>query len=85
MLSRSTATQCDNFHGESFMTKFYRSTKDKKLAGICGALGEIYNIDSNLIRILLVVLALATTILPLFIVYLAAWVILPEDIYANNE
>lgn len=67
------------------MTKFYRSTKDKKLAGICGALGEMYNIDANLIRILLVVLALATTIFPLCIIYLAAWVILPEDIYANDS
>lgn len=67
------------------MTKFYRSTKDKKLAGICGALGEIYNIDSNVIRILLVVLTLATSIFPLCIIYIAAWVILPEDIYVNNE
>ena len=66
------------------MTKFYRSTKDKKVAGICGALGEIYNIDPNLLRILLVVLTMATGFFPLGIVYLAAWVILPEDIYVND-
>lgn len=67
------------------MTRFYRSTKDKKLAGICGALGEIYDIDPNLLRILLIVLAILTGFFPLVIIYLAAWVILPEDIQLNNE
>jgi phage shock protein PspC (stress-responsive transcriptional regulator) len=31
--------------------KLYRSTMDRKLAGVCGGLGEYLNIDSNLIRI----------------------------------
>ena len=39
--------------------KLYRSTKDKIIAGVCGGLGEYFNIDSTIIRILFVLLALA--------------------------
>ncbi len=31
--------------------KLYRSSHDKKLAGVCGGLGEYFGIDSTLIRI----------------------------------
>ncbi len=32
--------------------KLYRSTKDKKLGGVCGGLGEYLNIDPTLVRLL---------------------------------
>ena len=60
------------------MTKFYRSRKDQKIAGVCGGLGEIYNVDANLVRVLLVFLALVTYVAPLVVAYLVAWMILPE-------
>ncbi len=62
------------------MTRFYRSTKDKKLAGICGALGEIYKIDANLLRIVTAVLALMTGFFPIVLLYGVAWLLLPEDL-----
>ncbi|MEE9464125.1 MAG: PspC domain-containing protein [Candidatus Neomarinimicrobiota bacterium] len=60
------------------MNKLYRSQTDQKAAGICGGLGEIYHIDSNLVRLGLVFLTLVTHIVPMVITYLIAWVILPE-------
>lgn len=39
--------------------KFYRSTRDRKIWGVCGGLGEYFNIDSTLIRIAFVLLTLA--------------------------
>jgi len=60
------------------MHKLYRSQTDQKAAGICGSLGEIYHIDSNLIRLCLVFLTLVTHILPMVITYIIAWIILPE-------
>lgn len=66
------------------MTRLYRSTQDKKLAGICGGLGEIYNLDANIIRIALVILFVFSGFFPIGIIYLAAWVILPEDIALND-
>ena len=60
------------------MKKLYRSETDRKIAGICGGLGEIYGLDSNLIRIAFVFVALITHIIPLVVTYLIAWLILPE-------
>jgi phage shock protein PspC (stress-responsive transcriptional regulator) len=60
------------------MKKLYRSQSDQKIAGICGGLGEIYGLDSNLIRIAFVFLALITHVLPLVITYFIAWLILTE-------
>ncbi len=57
--------------------KLYRSRTDRFLAGVCGGLGEYFNVDSNLIRLLFVVLAFmggAGVIL-----YLAALIIVPEN------
>lgn len=60
------------------MKKLYRSAKDKKIAGICGGLGELFEIDSNIIRLLYVLLALLTAILPFVVIYLFGWWLIPE-------
>lgn len=64
--------------------KLYRSRKDKMIAGIAGGLGEYFDIDTTLIRILLVV--------SLFfggfglLAYIILWIVVPEEPYAyNNE
>ena len=36
--------------------KLYRSVTDKKICGVCGGLGEYFDIDSTLIRLLWVLL-----------------------------
>jgi phage shock protein PspC (stress-responsive transcriptional regulator) len=36
-----------------------RSGTDKKLAGVCGGLAEYFNISSTLVRLIVVLLALA--------------------------
>ena len=35
--------------------KLYRSIADKKLCGVCGGLGEYFEVDSTLIRLLWVI------------------------------
>ena len=32
--------------------KLYRSQTDRKLAGVCGGLGEKFNVDMTLVRVL---------------------------------
>lgn len=39
------------------MKKLYRSNTDKKICGVCGGLGEYFNVDSTLIRLAAVFLA----------------------------
>lgn len=58
------------------MKRLYRSSTDKKIAGICGGIGEIWQIDPTLIRLLLVFIGMVTGVIPLVITYvIAAWVI----------
>ncbi len=60
------------------MKKLYRSQKDKMIAGICGGLGEMFEIDSTLIRLALVFIGLATGILPIIVAYIVGWIIIPK-------
>ena len=60
------------------MKKLYRSKKDRKIAGVFGGIGEVYEVDSNLMRLLGVLLVLATGVLPVLVTYLIAWMILPD-------
>ncbi len=59
------------------MTKLFRSQTDKKIAGICGGIAEAYVLDSNLVRVALVFLGLATGGIPFLIAYLVGWIIIP--------
>lgn len=59
------------------MKKLYRSRKNRKIAGVCGGIGEYFDIDPTLIRLLWVVLVLAagTGILA----YILGIIIMPEN------
>ncbi len=46
--------------------KFYLSREDKKIAGVCGGLGEYFNVDPGLIRIGSIVLMICGGIFILF-------------------
>lgn len=54
----------------------YRSCNNRILGGVCGGLGQYFDIDPVLIR-LIVVLLVFTGISILF--YIVAWIIVPED------
>jgi len=57
------------------MNRLYRSEKDKVLGGVCAGLGDYFNIDTAIVRILFVILAITDGIGCL--IYLVLWVILP--------
>ncbi len=58
-------------------TKLYRSTSDSMLGGVCGGLGKYFDADPNLIRLIFVIFAVVSGFGVL--VYLALWLIVPED------
>ena len=57
--------------------KLYRSRSDKQIAGVCGGLGEYFNREANIIRLLFV----ATLLMggSGLILYIAAWMIIPQE------
>jgi phage shock protein C len=60
------------------MKRIYRSQEDKKIAGILGGLGELFDIDPTLLRLLFVFIGLATGVIPLVVAYLIGWIIIPK-------
>lgn len=59
------------------MKKLYLSHTDKKIAGVCGGIAEYLKIDSTLVRLVFVILALAA--FSSVVVYIACWFIFPSD------
>ncbi len=56
---------------------FRRSTADKVVAGVAGGLARTFGQDPVIVRIIVVVLALAFP--PAFVAYLAAWLLVARD------
>ena len=58
--------------------KLMRSNGNKMICGVCGGIGEYFNIDPTLIRLLWVLLSLGSCGTGL-LVYVIAAVIIPEE------
>jgi phage shock protein PspC (stress-responsive transcriptional regulator) len=56
--------------------KLYRSRKNRLFAGVCGGLGEYWDVDPNIIRILWIIFAFS--IVGIF-AYLVAIALIPES------
>lgn len=55
--------------------RLYRSRSNRMIAGVCGGIGEYFDVDPTLIRLgwaILVVLGVG------ILAYILAWVIIPE-------
>jgi phage shock protein C len=61
--------------------RLYRSEHDRMLAGVCGGLGEYFDVDPTIVRLVFV----ASIFLPgpQVIAYLAAWLIVPRESVAG--
>ena len=55
--------------------KFYLSSTDKKIAGVCGGIGEYFNIDSLLVRVAFLVLVFGFG--SGIIAYIELWLLAP--------
>jgi len=54
--------------------KLYKSNKDILISGVCGGIGEYFNVDSNIIRLIFVVFGVFGAGV---IVYILLWIFLP--------
>lgn len=62
----------------------YRSRGKRVLGGVFGGIGEMYNIDPTILRLGYAILAVITGIVPAVILYLIAWVIIPEQVVVTT-
>ncbi len=56
--------------------RLYRSTENKMIAGVCGGLGEYFDIDPTIVR--LVVVAAAVAAGSGLVAYILAWIVIPQ-------
>ena len=63
--------------------KLYKSKIDRKIFGVCGGIAEYFRVDSTIIRLIFVVLALGS--MSGVLIYLLAALIMPEEPYYEDK
>ena len=59
--------------------RLMRSSTDAKIAGVCAGFAEYFDVDPTIVRFVWVLLVLLPVpIVPAFLGYIAAWIILPK-------
>lgn len=61
------------------MRKLYRSSRDRKIFGVCGGLADYLGVDATLLRILLIVVAVFSAGSVILVYIIAGFVIPRED------
>jgi len=58
--------------------RLYRSRKGQWVAGVCAGIGEYFGVDPNMVRLVWAIVTIFTVGVGILL-YLAAWIILPEE------
>ena len=57
--------------------RLYRDERNKVFGGVLSGVACYLNLNTNILRLLIIILAICTKVIPLFICYLIAWMIIP--------
>ncbi|MFW6065034.1 MAG: PspC domain-containing protein [Candidatus Natronoplasma sp.] len=68
----------DDWEKDSDTKRLYRSGKEKLLGGVCGGIGEYFQMDPVIVRIIWVILAIAS-LGSAILVYIILWILIPRD------
>lgn len=60
------------------MKKLYKSDTNKSCSGVIGGIGEYYDIDPVLLRLIFVLIVMVTGVFPGIIAYIIAMFIVPK-------
>jgi phage shock protein C len=58
--------------------RLMRSVSDRKIAGVCGGMADYFEMDSSVVRIIWVLLAIFPIPFSAVVGYLIAWLVMPE-------
>jgi phage shock protein C len=62
----------------AYPRRLTRSVTDSKLAGVCGGLAEYWQVDSTVIRLVWVLLAIFPIPFAAVVAYIVAWIVMPR-------
>lgn len=65
--------------------KLYKSRHNKTLAGVCGGLAEYFDIDVTIVRLIWVAFFFLSAGFPIFLAYIIAAFIMPEEPIDSNN
>ena len=60
------------------MRRFYRSTSNVQLAGVCSGFAEYFDLDPTLVRFVVIVATICTGFVPGILIYIAAALVFPK-------
>ena len=66
------------------MRKLYKSQHDKIFAGVLGGIGEYVDIDPTVLRLVFILIAIMTGIIPAVLGYIIATIIIPKHPIAHH-
>jgi phage shock protein C len=67
------------------MTKrLYKSKEDKIIAGVIGGLGEYFDIDPTILRLLYILIAIVTGLIPAVLGYIIAVLVVPNHPHSHT-
>ena len=59
--------------------RLYRSNSSRMLGGVCGGMGEYFDVDPTVVRVIAVILGLASAGCAV-VAYIIGWIIIPEEL-----
>ncbi len=65
---------------DSATRPFVRSRHDRMLAGVLGGVAQRYGWNPTVLRVLFVIVSLASVAFPGILVYLILWLLMPEEV-----
>ena len=85
---RAEAIKCKHC-GSLLSTRFvpgdwYRSSRDRMLAGVCGGLAQQFGVPTAVIRLAFVLMTFFSAGIGLLI-YLVLWIVMPSDDWSREE
>lgn len=60
------------------MERLHISRTDKKILGVCGGIGETFDIDPTVVRFLVASLCVVTGIIPVVVTYFLVAIVVPR-------
>ena len=58
-----------------------RSVANRSIAGVCGGLGEYFDIDPTVVRVAYVLVSIFSVGFPGLLIYIILWILIPEREY----
>ena len=79
MSSGAAARSRIELYGSESAKPFARSLNDRMIAGVMGGIAHRYGWSATLLRVLFVIVSIASAAFPGILVYLILWLLMPNE------